>query len=296
MKYELIRQVSQQEPYPVRSLCQAFRVSVSGYYGWLRSPHSRREQADGEWLCLIRSLFLAHRQRLGSPRIHALLRQQGYRISRKRVARLMRQAGLVARHKGSFRRPRTTDSVHSLPVAPNRLNRCFEAERPNEKWVSDLTYLRTSEGWLYLAVIVDVYSRRAVGWSVGEERSSSLTEAALRMAWRHRRPDTAQTSLLHHSDRGCQYASGAYQSRLQAYGIQASMSGVGCVYDHALMESFFATLKTELGDTFASRWEAECALLDYLEGYYNRCRPHSALGYLSPIAYEQKLEEDRGEK
>ncbi|MCW5932762.1 MAG: IS3 family transposase [Fimbriimonadia bacterium] len=245
MKYEVIQLLHAQESYSVRALCQIFRGQVSGYYAWCRSPVSRRAQADAQWLALIGTLFQDHRQRLGSPRVHALLRQQGYRISRKRVARLMRQEGWVAVHKRRFLRPRTTDSQHALPVAPNRLNRCFVAQRPNEKWVSDLTYLRSPEGWLYLAVIVDVFSRRVVGWSIGKDRATGLTEMALRRAWRHRQPDTAQQALLHHSDRGSPYASAVYQARLETYGMQASMSGVGCVYDNTLMESFFATLKAD---------------------------------------------------
>jgi transposase InsO family protein len=286
MKYRVIQTLCQQEPYPVRVVCRVLQVAKSGYYAWLRSPQSACQQADTQLLEQIEPLFRDHRQRLGSPRIHALLRQQDVRVSKKRVARLMHQAGLVAKHKQTFRRPKTTQSGHGLPVAPNRLNREFTAERPNQKWVSDFTYLRTDEGWLYFAAILDVFSRRAIGWAFEDERNTSLTEQALRMALAQRQPEPS--SLLHHSDRGIQYVSEAYRTLLRLHEVEESMSAVGCAYDNALIESFFATFKVECGATFPSRAAAELAVFDYVEGYYNRCRPHSALGYLTPEQYEQE--------
>jgi transposase InsO family protein len=286
MKYAVIQSLCHQEPYPVRVVCRALQVAPNGYYAWLRSPQSRRAQADVALLGQIVALFHAHRGRLGSPRLHALLRQSGVRVGRKRVARLMREAGLVAHHKQRFRRYCTTDSRHPERVAPNRLNRDFTAERPNQKWVGDLTYLPTAEGWVYVAVLIDLFSRRVVGWHCSEDLSVRCVEAALRMALRERQP--LPGSVLHHSDRGSQYASRSYQSLLQQFQLEGSMSSVGCCYDNALVESFFATLKVECGSQFPSRAAAKLAVFDYLEGYYNRSRPHSALGYLSPMQFEQE--------
>jgi transposase InsO family protein len=220
----------------------------------------------------------------GSPRVHAELRERGQRIGRNRVARLMRLAGIRARERRRFKS--TTNSKHDYPVAPNVLNREFTAQRPDEKWLADMTYVATAEGWLYLATVLDVFSRQIVGWAMDSVMDHGLVAKALDMALLRRQPSA---DLLHHSDRGSQYAAHAYQDALKAKGITVSMSGTGNCYDNAMMESFFATLKAEcVTQVFNSRSEARSTVFEYIEVWYNRQRRHSALGYLSPAAFEQR--------
>ncbi len=215
----------------------------------------------------------------------------GLVCNRKRVARLMRKHHSVAKYRRR-RRVKTTDSRHGLPVAPNRLNRQFNAERPNEKWVADITYIGTAEGWLYLVLVLDVFSRKIVGWAMDTHMESALVEQALRMALSQRQP--ALGALPHHSDRGGQYASFTYQQLLETYHVTVSMSRTADPYDNALMESRIATLKTERSDhIFASRQVARSELFAYLEGWYNRRRLHSELGYVSPVQFEQRFHEDK---
>lgn len=269
----------------VARLCRALSVSKSGYYAWLRREPSARVGRDGELLERIREAHARSRRTYGSPRIHAELRAQGTHCSRKRVARLMREADLSAR------RPRravsTTDSNHALPVAANLLGRDFSAEAPDRRWAADITYVPTAEGWLYLAVILDLFSRRVVGHACGATLATALVVEALAVACGRRQP---VAGLLHHSDRGSQYASGEYQVRLAELGAQCSMSRRGDCYDNAAVESFFGTLKTELVHRrrYATRAAARADIFEYVEVFYNRERRHSALGYLSPAEYEAR--------
>jgi len=261
---------------------------VSGYYAWRhrsKAGPSAHEQADRVLGTRIQTTFVAGRGVYGSPRIHAALRAQGARCSRKRVARLMRAQGLAA-GRPRKRKPRTTDSQHAQPVAPNLLARDFTAAAPNRKWVADITGVSTRSGWLYLAGILDVYSRRAIGYAMDGYRDERLVETALDMALLSRQP---RAGLLHHSDRGSQYTSTTYRGLLEAYGIVVSMSGKGEPYDNALMESFFSTLKAECVERhdFQTPDEARACIFEYLEAFYNRRRLHSSLGYRSPMAFEQ---------
>lgn len=266
-------------------LCQALEVSVSGYSAWRTRAVSQRQQDDAALSVHIQRVFAASRRVYGSPRVHAALHAEGIVCGRKRVARLMRAQQLAAQGRRS-RKPRTTDSDPTQPVAPNRLARDFSAAAANEKWVADITAIATRAGWLYLAAMLDVYSRRVIGWAMDAHRDERLVVTALRMALAHRRP---QGSLLHHSDRGSQYTSAAYQAELARAGISVSMSRKGDCYDNALMESFFGTLKAECADRsdFQTHAEAQTHLFDYLEVFYNRQRLHSALGYRSPLTFEQ---------
>lgn len=269
----------------VARLCRALSVSKSGYYAWRRRAPSARARTDGELLTRIREAHARSRRTYGSPRVHAELRAQGTRCSRKRVARLMRSAGLSARRPR--RAVRTTDSRHSPPVAPNLLGRDFSAEAPDRRWAADITYVPTAEGWLYLAVILDLFSRRVVGHACAATLATALVVEAWALACGRRRPGAG---LLHHSDRGSQYASGEYRARLAELGAQASMSRRGDCYDNAAVESFFSTLKTELihGHRYATRAEARADIFEYVEVFYNGERRHSALGYLSPAEYEAR--------
>jgi transposase InsO family protein len=283
MKYRFIAQQSQQ--YPVKTMCQALGVSDSGYYAWKRRPPSQRQQADAALAERIRQIHQASHRIYGSRRIRAELDEQGQPCGRKRVVRLMRQLGLSSRRRPH--RTNTTDSQHTDPVAENLLNRDFSALTPNSKWVTDITGVWTAEGWLYLAVVLDLFSRRVVGWAMGAHRDETLVEQALRMAVVDRRP---ASGLLHHSDRGSQYTSGAYQALLAQIGVLVSMSGKGDCYDNAAMESFFSSLKGEWTDchTYRTRQEASLSIFEYIEVFYNRQRRHSTLGYLSPTTYEQQ--------
>jgi putative transposase len=271
--------------YPVARLCRTLEVTASGYYAWRRRSPSPRLVANQALLVAIRASHAQSQRTYGSPRVHADLVAQGQRCSRKRVARLMRQDRLQARPRRRFR-PQTTQVDGSLPVAPNRLGRPFQAGAPNQTWLSDITYVATAEGWLYLAVVLDLYSRRVVGWAMDSHLATPLVLAALRLAFGRRQPTT---TLLHHSDRGSQYASAAYQAALADRGAQASMSRAGYCYDNAPMESFFATLKVErvYQCRYQTRAEARQDIVAYIEGFYNPTRRHSALGYRSPMEFEQ---------
>jgi len=269
--------------YPVQVMCEVLGVSRSGYYAWASRPESARAVEDRAIAAEIRTAHEASRGRYGSPRVHAALRAHGRRVGRKRVARLMRGMGLSARRKRRFRR--TTDSTHTFPVAPNLLGRDFTASAPDRVWLADLTYIWTAEGWLYLAVVLDLFSRRVVGWAMADHLGHELALAALDMAIARQRP---AAGLIHHSDRGVQFAAHEYRKRLQQHGILCSMSRKGDCWDNAPMESFYATLKGELVEQrdYLTRDEARADIFQFLEGWYNRRRLHSALGYLTP---EQRL-------
>jgi putative transposase len=271
--------------FPVRALCRVVGASASGFYAWLRRGPGRREAADRGLAARVGAIFAASRGTYGSPRIDAELRAQGVRVGRKRVARLMREAGLaVARLR---RAPRTTDSRHRLPVAPNLLQRRFAADRPDAVWLADISYIPTGEGWLYMAAIKDLATREIVGWSMADSLRAGLARDALLMAIRRRQPPRG---LVHHSDRGVQYASEPYQAILARHGLRCSMSRRGNCLDNAPMESFFGSLKTELvhRTTFPTREAARRAIFEYVETFYNRRRRHSGLGFLTPAqAYAQ---------
>jgi putative transposase len=271
--------------YPVGVLCSVLAVSRSGFYAWLRRPRSRRAREDARLAVDIAAVHQRSRSTYGSPRVHAQLRNAGVRVGRKRVARLMREQGLAPRRRKRFRK--TTDSNHALPVAPNVLDRDFTIESPNLAWAGDITYVWTAEGWLYLAVLIDLYSRRVVGWATSASLERSLAIAALEMAVRSRQPDPG---LVHHTDRGCQYASDEYRNRLADALMTRSMSRVGDCWDNAVAESFFATLKGECLDHehLPSRAVAHAVIADYIEVFYNRQRLHSSIGYVSPVEYELK--------
>ena len=270
---------------PAAKLCRALGVSRSGYYAWTRRPPSARALVDAKLVPVIRACHARSRATYGSPRIHQELRALDHRVSRKRVARLMRREGLSARPPRRYRV--TTESAHKLPVAPNVVARNFNATGPNRVWVTDMTYVWTWEGWLFVAVIVDVFSRRVVGWSAADHLRTELALEALGMALGLRQPDQG---LVHHSDRGCQYASELYRAELAARGIVCSMSRVGGCWDNAVAESFFATLKAELihRRPWPTKHEARLAILDYIASFYNPHRRHSSLGYLSPMDFERQ--------
>lgn len=278
-RYRFIAQ--QRGHYPVRRLCSVLKVSSSGFYAWLKRLSSRREQANVALSHRIRQVHECSRQTYGYLRVHAELRARGERVGKHRIARLMRQMGL--RPRGLRRFKVTTQRHETHRRAPNLLQGDFKATTPNDKWLADITYIPTREGWLYLAGIQDVFSRRIVGWSMGERLSKELVCDAWRMAvGRHGAP------RLHHSDQGSQYTSEAYLKLLEAAGVQISMSDVGRCYDNAMKESFWGTLKTECADhPFPSRVAARRSIFEYIEIWYNRQRRHSALGYLSPAAFEQ---------
>lgn len=265
-------------------MCRVLEVSTSAYYAWRRRPPAS-SGADAQLLTEIRAIYVESKRRYGSPRIHKKLRQRGIRCGQKRVARLMRASGLRARRR---RFQVTTDSKHTLPVAENVLERQFEVEVPDARWAADITYIWTRQGWLYLAVIMDLFSRRIVGWSMQETMERSLVVSALEMALGARRPPPG---LLHHSDRGSQYASGDYQEFLRQAGCTCSMSRRGNCWDNAPVESFFSTLKIELVHErrFETRQRARAEIFEFIEVWYNRQRLHSSLGYLSPADYEEKM-------
>lgn len=279
--YELVE--AEKAYFPVEAVCKAAGVSRSAYYAWRSATPSQRAVANDRLLAEIRAIHAEHRERYGSPRIRAELRDRGLEAGKHRVARLMRENGIKARPRRRFRR--TTDSRHKLPVATNLLERRFTATAPNEAWVGDITYIWTAEGWAYLAVLLDLYSRRVVGWALRKSLSRDLAVSALRHALTRRRPPPG---LVHHTDRGCQYASSEYRRLLEQHGAACSMSAAGDCYDNAVAESFFATLKKELvhGCAFETRSEAYDAISDYIENYYNPKRRHSAAKYLSPINCE----------
>lgn len=258
-------------------------VSLSGYYAWASRPESKRQQENDQIIREIKDIHKQSRQSYGSPRIYHELKAKGVACSENKTARLMQMNGIAAKRKRKFMA--TTDSRHSLPVAENKLNQEFKASRPNEKWVTDITYIWTKEGWLYLAVVLDLFSRKVVGWSMDETMEKGLVMNALNMALKVRQP---QKGLLHHSDRGSQYASLEYQKLLRDQQITCSMSRKGNCYDNAAMESFFATLKQELvyHQQYESRKQAKQDIFEYIEVWYNRMRRHSSLDYISPAMYE----------
>jgi putative transposase len=284
MSYQIIE--NNREVGAVEPVCRALGVSVSGYYAWRSREPSQHQQTDAVLLKAIRAAYQAGRGLYGSPRIHAALHHQGVSCSRKRVARLMRQSGLHSRRRPK-RRVSTTDSRHHRAVAPNVLKRDFSAVAPNEKWVGDIVGIWTDAGWLYLAALLDTYSRFIVGWAMSGYRDEALVEAALHMALA-RRQLPADTGLIQHTDRGSQYTAEAYLALLKQHGIQVSMSNKGNPYDNAMMESFFSTLRAELTDLerFATRQAARTAVFEFIEVFYNRQRLHSSLGYRSPVAFE----------
>ncbi len=269
--------------FPIAFMCARLEVSRSGYYAWRGRGPSQRALEDQRLAALVVSIHGESKGRYGSPRVSAELRARGQRTSRKRVARLMQAQGLSGRPRK--RRQRTTDSQHALPVAENLLGRDFHAEEPNRVWVTDITYIWTREGWLYLAAILDLYSRAVVGWAMSERIDTELCLTALAMAVTSRRPPPG---LTHHSDRGSQYASRAYRRALEAHGMLCSMSRKGDCWDNAVAESFWGTLKAELieGEDLASRAQARRAVFEYIEVFYNRRRRHSSIQYRSPLEHE----------
>ncbi len=269
----------------VALMCRVLQVTRQGFYAWQRRGPSRRKREEERLSTTIRAAFLQNHGRYGSPRVYLELRDEGHRTSRKRVARLMKQHGLVARRLRRF--VNTTDSKHGYGVAPNRLNRDFTPAAPNQVWATDITYVPTKQGWVYLAVVLDLYSRKVVGWSLQPYLDRRLVLTALQGAILARKPGPG---LIHHSDRGVQYACEEYQRLLADAEIVPSMSRKANCWDNAVVESFFSTLKHELVHrcTFASHAEARSAIFEYVEGFYNRRRRHSTLGYVSPAEYERR--------
>jgi putative transposase len=273
--------------HPLQTLCATLGVSRSGYYDWLGRAPSQRAQANATLRTTIRELHAASLGTYGSPRIKRDLDRVGPPVGQNRIARLMREEQLQGRTRRRFR-VRTTDSNHAEPIAPNRLAQAPAPAKPNQVWVTDITYIETDEGWLYLAGVLDLFSRRLIGWAMGSSLETALPLAALLMALRQRQPEPG---LLHHSDRGVQYASGGYRACLVEHGVTASMSRTGNCYDNATMEAFWSTLKLELiyRRHFATRHAATTAIFAYIEGFYNRRRLHSSLGYQSPLDFESNL-------
>jgi len=268
-------------------MCKVLEVSRSGFYSWLKRDESSRARANRELTAEIREIHNESRGIYGAPRIHAVLQRRGRKCGLNRVTRLMQEAGICSKTRRRFR-VRTTDSNHSLPIAPNLVERDFTAEEPDQLWVADITYIRTGEGWLFLAAIIDVYSRRVVGWAMEPHMRTSLVLSALNMALGRRQPGVG---LVHHSDRGSQHASKEYRRALEKQGITCSMSRKGDCYDNALMESFFHSLKDEwiYDEFFATRREAKAGIFEYLEIFYNRVRLYSSLGYVSPLEFETSV-------
>lgn len=281
MRFQFIKE--HRDEFPVARMYKVLDVSRSGYYAWRKRPVSAREMANRELYKKIEAVYNESHGTYGSPRIYHQLKRQGVACSENRVARLMRLRGLQAKQTKQYKA--TTKRNKSHPVAPNLLQRDFVAERPNQKWLSDITYIPTQEGWLYLAAVLDLFSRRIVGWAMSERMTGDLTVAALQMAIHRRRPDL---DLIHHSDQGSQYTDGEYQALLKDHGIQISMNGVGSWYDNAPMESFFGTLKSEWVNrrAYRTRDEARADIFYYIEAFYNRRRLHSSLDYFSPEEYE----------
>jgi len=270
--------------YPVRLMCRVLNVSTSGYYAYLEREPSSRQREDERLKVHIGAIHVRSRGTYGRQRVGQQLLREDVEVGKQRVARLMREMGLQGLPRKRFRR--TTDSNHVRPVAPNVLNRQFEAERPNQFWVTDITFIRTWEGWLYLAAILELFSRRVVGWAMHPHMRTELALEALHMALGRCLPDVG---LVHHSDRGVQYAASSYQAALDENNIVCSMSRKGDCWDNAVSESFFGTLKTELINrrSWPTRREAKDAVVDYIEGFYNPHRLHSSLGYVSPIEFER---------
>jgi putative transposase len=282
MRYRFIQ--AHRKEFRVWLMCRVLGVSRGGFYLWLKRPESQRSVENGRLVEAIRAIHRESRGVYGSPRVHARLRAQSGRYGKNRIARLMREMQIQGKRRRKFRV--TTDSYHTLPISGNILDRKFTPGTPNKAWVADITYIATKEGWLYLAAVMDLYSRKIVGWAMGSRISRHLVEGALWMAICNRGP---KPGLLHHSDRGCQYASRDYRKLLERRGIVCSMSRKGNCWDNAVMESFFGTLKTELvyHREYETREAARSDIFDYIEVFYNRQRLHSALGYRSPADFEK---------
>jgi transposase InsO family protein len=267
-------------------MCEALLVSCSGYRAWKRGGQPKRKRlADAQLLTLIEAIHAEFKGAYGSPRMVLELRHRGFSASKKRVERLMRENGIRARHKRRYKA--TTDSKHSLPVAPNLLDRKFSPTAPNLVWGSDITYIWTDEGWLYLAIVLDLFNREVVGWSIKPSMASDIVVDALSMAWFRRKP---APGLIYHSDRGSQYAGHVFQAQLKEYSMVCSMSRKGNCWDNAPVESFFNSLKNErvYGTRYRTRADACADLFDYIEALYNRKRRHSTLGYVSPIQFLER--------
>ena len=288
MKFAFIS--AERVAFPTAALCRVLSVSESGFYASLNRQPSCHDDRDAKLAEKIAASHARSRSRYGSPRVHEDLKAEGQRVSRKRVARIMRERRLCARRRRKFRT--TTDSTHSLPTAPNVLQRDFVRDAPNKAWVTDITFLWTRQGWLYLAVILDLFSRRVVGWATSDTVDRHLALNALQKARVLRRP---MPGLLHHSDRGSTYAAGDYQKALRNGGFECSMSRKGDCWDNAVAESFFATLKREMegADDLACRASATLLIGDYIDGFYNLQRRHSSLGYKSPVEFELIHEANR---
>ena len=285
MKYAWI--AAQGKAYSLTEMCDVLDVSISGYRAWKRGGKpDRKRLSDGQMLALIRAIHAELRGAYGSPRMVRELRTRGFSASKARVERLMRDNGIYARHKRRYKV--TTDSKHGLPVAENLLARKFTPTAPNQIWTSDITYLWTDEGWLYLAIVLDLFNREVVGWSLKPHMTADIVTDALTMAWFRKRP---AAGLMHHSDRGSQYCALAYRQLLEQFGMQASMSRKGNCYDNAPMESFWGSLKNELvhHQRYATRAQAEASIREYIEIFYNRQRRHSRLGYLAPAVFAQNF-------
>lgn len=283
MRFDFI--AAEKANFPVAVLCRAMKVQPSGFYAWLKRPPSKRKKEDDRLKIHIRAAHNKSRKTYGSPRVYKDLRAVGFKVGKKRIARLMRDDGLRGDPPKKFRR--TTDSKHDKPVAPNLLNREFAATKaPNHVWVADITYIWTAMGWLYLAVVIDIFSRRVVGYAIDDHMRTELVTDALNSALRNR---DVSAGLMHHSDRGSQYASDEYGETISKAGIILSMSRKGNCWDNAVAESFFATLKKEL--IHRQHWLAKSqviiAVKDYILNFYNRERRHSSLGYMSPADYER---------
>lgn len=281
MKYAWIDE--HRRTYGLVESCSVLGVSISGYQAWKRGGSPNRKRLTGaQMLALIQAIHVELKGAYGSPRMVRELRGRGFPASKERVERLMRESDIRARHKRRFKA--TTDSKHALPVAPNLLDRNFTPAAPNQAWTADMTYIWTDEGWLYLAVVLDLFNREVVGWSIKPRMTADIVVDALTMAWFRRKPGRG---LIYHSDRGSQYASHAFQARLKEYGMICSMSRKGNCWDNAPTESFFNSLKNERvhGTRYSTRAVAEADLFDYIEPFYNRRRRHSTLGYASPMKF-----------
>ena len=284
MKFSVID--DHRSKYPLKVMCRAMRVSRSGYHAWRTRPASQRKTDEYRLVRLIEQVQLGSKGTYGSPRVHAVLTGLGENCSKSRVARVMRRNGIRAKTKRKFKA--TTDSKHRFPVASNKLNREFNPSVPNQSWAGDITYISTKEGWLYLAVVIDLFSRKVIGWAMEPTLDRALALKALRMAISQRQPGEG---LVAHTDRGSQYASNDYQSLLRTYGIICSMSRKGNCWDNSVVESFFGTLKQEhiFFCKFMTRDEARSSTFEWIEGFYNRERLHSTLGYRSPEEYERQM-------
>lgn len=288
MKFAFI--AAREVAFPVSSMCRVLGVTKSGYYAWLKRPQPERVKRDAQLTATVAAVHQRSRGTYGSPRVHRELKARGLQVSKKRVERLMRKSGIQGRSKRRFKR--TTDSKHGGPIAPNVLARNFHVEEPNRAWVTDVTAIATGEGWLYLAPMLDLHSRRVVAWATSPSNDTALALDVLRRALRARRPPPG---LLHHSDRGSPYASDDYRAELRAHGVRRSMSRKGDCWDNSVAESFFATLRAELVDheRYPTRDSANRAIGDYIDNFYNLERRHSHVGYLSPLEFELRSQLQR---